>query len=91
MSLDKKGTPTLVAPATCMKILELVHDKTYNKTYVTRQDSDQPWMHSLIRVFAYRMCLLQLLSYPKKDKQEPLPYLVDVQADLSFAGHTRLL
>ena len=30
----------------------------------------------------------QLPGYPKMDKQEPLPYLVDIQADRVFAGHT---
>ena len=39
---------------------------------------------SLIRVFADHMCLLQPPGYPKTDKQEPLPYCVDVQADLSL-------
>ena len=29
------------------------------------------------------MYLLQLPCYPKRDKQEPLPYWVDVQVDLS--------
>ena len=34
-------------------------------------------------VFAGRMCLLQLPSYPKKTIWEPLPYWVDAQTDLS--------
>ena len=29
---------------------------------------------SLNKVFADRMCFLQLLGYPKRDKREPLPY-----------------
>ena len=36
-------------------------------------------------VFADCMCLLQ------RDKGEPLPYWVNVQADLSFAGHVGLV
>ena len=39
---------------------------------------------SLIRVFADHMCLLQPPGYPKRDKQEPLPYWMDVQTDLSL-------
>ena len=42
-------------------------------------------------VFPDRMCLLQPTGYPKSDKQEPLPHWVDVQADLSFAGHIGLI
>ena len=38
----------------------------------------------LIKVFADRMCLLQLPGHPKRDEREPLPYWVDVQADLSL-------
>ena len=30
------------------------------------------------------LCLLQSAGYPKRDKREPLPYLVAVQADLSL-------
>ena len=61
------------------------HDKTYNKTCATSEDSDQPaHLRSLIRVFADRMCLLQPPGYPKRDKQIPLPYWVEVQADLSL-------
>ena len=46
-----------------------VHDKTYNKTCATSEDSDQP-LHpcSLIRLFADHMCLLQPLDYSKRDK-----------------------
>ena len=64
---------------------EPVHDKTYNKTYTTSKNSDQP-RHpcSLIRVFADCMCFLQPLPYPKRDTREALPYWVDVQADLSL-------
>ena len=63
-------------------IFESAHDKTYHKTYVTSEDSDHS--RSLIRVFANRMRLLQPLGYPKRGKREPLPYWVDVQADLSL-------
>ena len=65
------------------KLNEPGHDKTY-KTCTTSKGSDQPvQLHSLIRVLAERICLLQPPGYPKRDKQEPLPYWVDVQADLS--------
>ena len=40
-----------------------------------------------IRVFADPMCLLQPPGYPKRDKQELLPYRVDVV----FAGYTDLI
>ena len=47
--------------------------------------TDQPaCLYSLIRVLADRMCLLQPPGYLKRNKQEPLPYWVDVQADLSL-------
>ena len=64
---------------------ESAHDKIYNKTCATSEDSDQPaHPRSLIRVFADCICLLQPPGYPKRDKREPLPYWVDVQADLSL-------
>ena len=67
----------------------LFHAKTYNKTCATSEDSDQPaHLYSLIRVFSDSMCILQPPGYPKRDKQEPLSYWVDVQDDLSLAGHT---
>ena len=57
--------------------------QTYNKTCATSEDSDQPaHPHSLVRVFADRMCLLQPPGYHNRDKQEPLPTWVSVQADL---------
>ena len=34
-----------------------------------------------MRVFADGMCLLQPPDYPKRDKQEPVLYWVDVQAE----------
>ena len=43
----------------------------------------------LVRVFADRMCLVQPPGYPKRDEREPLPYLVDVQADLSLCWSHR--
>ena len=59
--------------------------KNYNKTCATSEDSDQPGhLRSLIRVFADRMCLLQSPGYLKRDERVPLPYWVDVQADLSI-------
>ena len=46
-----------------------------NETCATSEDSDQyAHPHSLIRVFADRMCLLQTPGYPKRDEQELLPY-----------------
>ena len=49
------------------------HDKTYDKTCATREDSNQPaHLCSLIRVFTDCMCLLQTPAYPKRDDQEPL-------------------
>ena len=67
------------------KANEPAHEKTYNKTCATCEDSIQPaYPRSLIRVFADRMCLVQPPSYPKRDKREPLPYWVDIQADMSL-------
>ena len=64
---------------------ESAHDKTYYKTCATSEDSDQPaHPRSLIRVSADRMSLLQPQGYPRRDKREPLPYWVDVQADLNL-------
>ena len=69
---------------------EPVHNKTYNKTCATSEESDQPaHLCSLIRVFADGMSLLQPLGYPKRNKKEPLPYWVDVQADLSLCWSHR--
>ena len=64
---------------------EPVHDKAYNRTCATSEDSDQPaHPRSLIIVFADRMCLLQPLGLPKRDEREYLPYWVDVQADFNL-------
>ena len=59
--------------------IEPAHDKTYNKTCATSIVSDQP-VHpcSLIRVLADCMFLVQPLGYPKRNKQELLPYWVDI-------------
>ena len=68
-------------PTLCAKYAyEPTHDKIYNKTCATSEDSDQPaHPHRLIRGFANRMCPLQPPGYQKKkDKREPLPYWVDV-------------
>ena len=52
------------------------HDKTYNKTCATSEDSDQPANpRSLIRVFAVSMCLLQTSGYPNNDKKRTLAIL----------------
>ena len=64
---------------------EPAHDKTYNKTCATSEDSDQPTHpRRLIKVFVDRMCLLRLPGFSKEDEREPLPYWVAVQADLSL-------
>ena len=50
---------------------EPAHDKTYNKTSATSEDSDQTApTRSLIRVFADRMCLLPALGCSKRDELE---------------------
>ena len=69
---------------------EQAHDKTYNKTWATSKDSDQPaHPRSLFRDFDDRMCLVQHLRYLKRDKLEPLPYRVDVEAGLSLCWSQR--
>ena len=71
-------------------IYEPAHDETYNKTCATSEDSDQPaHSRSLIRVFANRMCLLQLPGYSKRNKRQPLQYCVVVMADLSVCWSLR--
>ena len=56
------------------------HNKTYYEICVTSEDLDQPvHPHSLIRVFADHICLLQPPGYPKRVQRETLPYWVDVQ------------
>ena len=68
------------------------NDKTYYQTCAIIEDSDHPTHpRSMIRVFADRKCLLQPPGYPKRDKQTPVPYWVDVQADLSLAGYIDLI
>ena len=72
-------------------VFEPAHNKTYNKTFPTNEDSDQPVdLRSLIRIFADCTCLLQPLGYPKKDKWELLPYWMDPMYILiwAFASHT---
>ena len=73
-----------------MNEFEPARDKTCNKTCATSEDSGQP-VHprNLTRVFADRMCLQQPPGYQKKDKREPLPYWVVVQADLSLCFSQR--
>ena len=67
-------------------INEPAHDKTYNTTYVTNEDTDQPARRrSLTKAFADRMCLLQHPSYSKKKKKrEPLPYCEDILVELNW-------
>ena len=60
------------------KSSEPAHDKTYNKTCATSEDSDRLYPHNLIRVFADRMCLLQPPGYQKTYKREPFLYWVNV-------------
>ena len=61
------------------------HDKTYNMTCATSEDSDQPaHPYSLIKIFTDNMSLLQPPDYSKKEKHELLLYWVDVQADRSL-------
>ena len=65
------------------KMNEPAHNKTYSKSCATSKVSDQPaHLRRLIRVLAYRMFLL--LGYSKRDERGPLPYRIDVQADLSL-------
>ena len=55
---------------------EPAHNKTFNKTCATSEDSAYPaHLRSLIKVFADRMCLLPPSSYLKRDKRESLQYL----------------
>ena len=66
------------------------HNKTYNKTCATSEDSDQTaHPRSLIRFFADCMCLSQPPGYPKRDKRELLPYWWLYR--LIFASHTGLI
>ena len=75
---------TITASRFCY-IYEAAHDKTYIKTCATSEDSDQPaHPHSLIRVFASCMCLLQCSGCPKRDIWESVPYREIVQVDLSL-------
>ena len=69
-----------------IRILILYHFSTC----ATSEDSDQTaHPRSLIRVFADRMRLVQPPGYPKRDKREPLPYGVDVQAVLNLCWSHR--
>ena len=53
--------------------------------HVRPAKTDQPAQpRSLISVFTDRLCFLQPSGYPKTDKREPLPYWIDVEADLRF-------
>ena len=73
-----------------IKIYEPAHDKSYNKTCATRQDSDQPaHPRSLIRVFADRICLLQPPDYSNRNKREHLLFWMDVHADPSLCWSHR--
>ena len=61
------------------------NEPAHYKTCAISVDSDQPvYPRSLIRVIADCMSLLQPPGYPKRDTREPLPYWVDVQADLCW-------
>ena len=54
-----------------------------------KTEISQHILRSLIRVFADRICLLQPLGNPKKDKGEFLPFWVDIQADLGICWSHR--
>ena len=70
--------------------LNMSQCKTYNKTFATSEDSDQPaHPRSLIRVFTDRMYLLQPPGYLKRDRRELLLYWVGIQADLSLCWSQR--
>ena len=65
------------------KVFEPAQNIIYDKTCVNSEDSDQPaHLYSLIRVFAGCMCFLYPLGYRKRDKQESLPYYVDIHVDI---------
>ena len=50
---------------------EHILDETYNKICATSEYSDQPvHTHSLIRIFAGRVCFLQPPRYPKRINKE---------------------
>ena len=68
-------------------------DRTYNKTGATGEDSGQPvHLHSLISVFADRMCLLQPPDYPKGDINEnPCYTWLKYRLIWVLAGHTGLI
>ena len=67
-------------------IVGQAHDKTYNKTCATSEDSDQPaHPRRLIWVFADPMCLLQHPGYPKRDRRELLSYCVEVDLSLCWS------
>ena len=73
-----------------MLFYEPTHDKTYNTTCATSEDSDQPaHPRSLIRVFTDRTCHLKPPGCPKMDTREALPYWVNVHADLSLCWSHR--
>ena len=46
-------------------------------------------IHAVGSVFADGMWSLKPSGYPKRDEQEPLPYWVDVQSDLSLSRSHR--
>ena len=73
-------------------LFEPDHDKTYNKTCATSKDSDQPaHLHTLIRVLADHICLLQPSGYPKRNKWEHLSYWRMFRLIWVFADHTGLI
>ena len=66
-----------------------MHEKTHNKNCVTCDDSDQP-AHScsLIRVFADRMCLLQLQAIQRGINEKPWHTRLLYRLIWVFAGYT---
>ena len=69
---------------------EPAYEKTYDRTCATREDLDQPaHLCSLLKVVNNRMCFLQPPGNANRDKQEPLPYPVNIQADRSLCWSHR--
>ena len=67
-------------------IVGQAHDKTYNKTCATSEDSDQPaHPRRLIRVFADHNVPSADPSYPKRVRRELLPYCVEVDLCLCWS------
>ena len=66
------------------KRIEPTHDKTYNRTCATSEDSDQTAYPCSLISIRWLHVHSTASSYPKRDKRQHLPSWVDVQADLSL-------